>query len=273
MATKKSEEIDDLKEQVRELESKLSDAKNQPFFAFDTWQNSIKTVAMPIALLSAVFAFWDSIVLGFVGQDRESIENVRENIETLQAMDQEQFVLHQEGKIGEASANEAAVVAKRDRLVAETFEHWERNPSYFRPAELQILMHQLIMQNRTDDALEIFGDYWKTRELPAQKAEAKVMEARILSGEGPVLNVEKSIQSLEEAFAFSEEISNRASRDLMQAQILYKRGLVEIDQVGDCEAGASFVSLLEESAAQLQDPGSQTSAEELRRVYDRACSQ
>ncbi|AMO70708.1 hypothetical protein [Sphingorhabdus sp. M41] len=261
-----------LRQRITELENQLAEEQKKPFWTFDSWQDALKTVSLPIALIMALVAFWDTIILGAVGQDSKSIAQVRQNIEAIQTMDQKVYVLQDEGQDGRAQATEAAVVARRDRIVAETYDHWLRNPSYFRPAELQILTHHLILQYRTADALKVFEEYWRTRKTISQKAEAKLLEARIYAREGPVQDMEKAVGLLKEAFTISEGIRSSYDRLLVQGQILYKRGLTEIEREGGCDSAEPYADMLDEMATEGPSAILASAAADMRAQYTTRCT-
>ncbi|MEM6476006.1 MAG: hypothetical protein AAF687_07555 [Pseudomonadota bacterium] len=262
----------DLETRIKELEDQLEKSAKPSFWAFDTWQDSIKSISMPIALILAGLALWNNVILGFFGRDEASIEELRSNIDAIQSMDQEIYVLNQKGADQESAAMEAAVVAKRDRLVAETFDHWRRNPDYFRPSELQILINHLILQYRTTDALAVFQEYWPTRQSPAHRAEGKLLEARIYSRGGDLEDVDKADNALRQATEFSGQIPNLSDRAAMQSQLLYKKGLIEIENKSNCDLGEQIVATLDELAGQYKATVIEQTAADLQGRFEQICS-
>lgn len=255
-----------LKKRIDQLEKEL--AKKSSFFAITGWQDALKVLAIP----AIIWAFWDEVVLAYLGRDSASVEKVAGNIETLQSMDQELYVLQSKGDSTAAEATEAAIIARRERLVAETFEHWKNNPNYFRPAELQILTHHLIVQRRTDDAQKVYGQYWRTLQTPFEKAAGKLLEARIFAQEGPIKNLELARQSLRESLSFAQDVGSTSDRLLVEGQIVYFQAEVELNRAGNCTTARPVLEKLEalvrtDTTSLLTKP-----VEELRLAFQNRCN-
>ncbi|MEM9129283.1 MAG: hypothetical protein AAGA97_06130 [Pseudomonadota bacterium] len=271
MSDELGDDPDVLKARIEELQEQLKEKKKKAFWAVDTWQDAFKTVSVPIAVILAIITFWDSVVLRLIGRDSASVADVAANLEAIQDMDQELYVLRAGGSSVEANATEAAIIARRERMVAETFDHWRWNKSYFRSAELQILTHHLIAQNRTDDALKVFETYWPTVHTPFAKTGAKLLEARIFAQYGPIQNLDTARGLLDDAFVLSDKISVAADQVMMQGQLAYFGGIVELDRAESCADASPFIDKLETLAIEDATGVLEPSANEMRTKFNAKC--
>jgi len=279
MDAQKQDELEKLKKRVAELEKEASDddppktgfQKLLAWLDVSSLEKTIKLIGAPVAIVAALALFWDEIWLASQGRDKASVAKVEENIAELVSLDEKYYVREAEGKSASAAASESALIARRERLIDETFEHWTDNPTYFRPAELQILTHHLILQNRTDDALKVYGDYEAQLEGPAQRVMGLWLEARIYARQGPVQNLDVARDKIRDAFALSADIPTAGERVPMQGQLVYLRAIIELDRAEDCEAAAPFVATLEELAPEDRTGQTQLAAQDMRTQYDTAC--
>lgn len=257
MAKSEQDELDALRQRVAELEKEAGADTDPPktvlgrlfgWLDLSFLENMIKLIGIPAALVGAVTLFWDDVWLAWQGRNSEAVEKVAANIVELQKLDETNYVFEAAGDSAKATASEVANTARRERLVAETYDHWVDNPDYFRPAELQILTHYLIVQGRTDNALQVFERYAATLEGPFQTAAGLLLEARIYAHPGPVQDLDVARQKIRDGFALTEDIASEGDRVPMQAQLVYLRGIIELDRAEDCAAAEPFVSVLEELA-------------------------
>lgn len=281
MAKSEQDELDALRQRVAELEKEAGADTDPPktvlgrlfgWLDLSFLENMIKLIGIPAALVGAVTLFWDDVWLAWQGRNSEAVEKVAANIVELQKLDETNYVFEAAGDSAKATASEVANTARRERLVAETYDHWVDNPDYFRPAELQILTHYLILQSRTDDALHVFERYAATLEGPFQTAAGLLLEARIYAHPGPVQDLDVARQKIRDGFALTEDIASEGDRVPMQAQLVYLRGIIELDRAEDCAAAEPFVSVLEELATTDRTGLAAQPASELRARYEMGCA-
>ena len=202
MSDEDKSEMGALHWRINQLETRLTaleTPKSRGFFAIEDWKDAVKVFGLPLAFFLACYTFYDDIYLRVLKRDTATVEAVQNKIAELQSLNAEMYMLNVAGRSEDVSAIMEAKRGRRQRLIGETYEYWNRRPDYFTPSEKQMLANELLMQSKTDLALAVAEDYADEIVTPIEKANLALFEGRILGKEGPAFDLEAARAKFEES--------------------------------------------------------------------------
>jgi hypothetical protein len=241
-----------LERENADLKAELAKAQAKGFWDVANWQDGVKLASLPLALALGLYTAYDDVYLRFLGRDAATLGRVEESLEKIQGLNARAYQLRAAGDDAEAAAFEAANLGLRQRLADAAFEHWRAHPDFFQSSELNTLANELLMQQRTQDAMAIAATLDDSMRSTRSKAEHALFKARIPAAEGDAFDLEAAREHIREAATHASDIPTASARHATLEQIVYYRVYMELLYEQDCGYVAPFVAALEEM---IIDPG------------------
>ncbi|WP_424927920.1 hypothetical protein [Amaricoccus tamworthensis] len=203
-------------------------------FSLDTLRNLIYLVGFPAALLVAWQEFDKEILSAQAARDLERKNLALERLDQLQEINTEIYRLQSGGADDQAFAIIEGKRGQIARLTDSVYTAWNDQRDMFSRYDLNALAEALLVQKRTDEALEV-ANLVATEGLgPIDRIDQEILKARILFSEGPAQDLEAARLRLSEAMPIFDDINRWEERQQMDEKILYVRLANEKMLDSDC---------------------------------------
>lgn len=249
--SRETDELIRLRARVAQLEQELEEARKKPsFWTVSDWKDAVKLIGLPLAFFLSLYSLYDDVWLRWRGEDAATVAQVVDGLARLQALDEATFSRQAGGDAAGASAVDAAQRGQRERLVARAVDFWQRNPAFFQRAELDTLVHHLILQGRTGDAIAIIDTLSPQTRGAFDQADLWLKKGRAYAAEGDAFDLDAARLALDEAVLAAEAITARGSRTSAVTNITFYRVFMELQNEQSCEYITPYMHVLNDLSAE-----------------------
>lgn len=270
----KKDELSRLRARVAQLEQELEEALKKPsFWVVSDWKDAVKLIGLPLALVLSLYSLYDDVWLRWRGQDAATVAQVFDGLARLQALDEATFSRQAGGDAAGASAVDAAQRGQQERLVARAFDFWRHSPEFFQRGELDTLVHHLILQGRTGDAMVVIDALTPQARGAFDQADLWLKKGRAYAAEGDAFDLEAARAALDEAVLAAKSITARGTRTSAITNITFYRVFMELQNEQRCEQVTPYMHVLDDLSAEgtPAESGIDEQIAELRKVHAGRC--
>jgi len=225
---------DSIEEELRDISSRLKKLEEEKK-PKKSWRELATGVGVPLALVTSMLAFYDTIWLRIKHEDPATIQAVEEKFVELQDLNSEIYQLLNENDAGGLAGLDEAKRGRKERLVTSIFGHYEDRPDYFNYHEKQALANELLLRGDTADALEIASSMEAESRNIFEAVDLLIFQARILQSDGAVFDLDGARGKLKEAITRAQEITRDTPKEEMWAKIAYYWLFVETYHEQACD--------------------------------------
>jgi len=236
----KSEETDRLKtlEEAVVLLTELNDPRPKNLWEWIPFEK-MRDLVYIIGIPGLLFAAYLEIDRNYLSREKIQMDERRNlaisRLDQLQDINSDIYKLQTQGDEDIAFA---IIEAKRGRIARLTdtiFITWSEQPNMLKRHDLNALAEALLVQERTDDALEVAETVDVETLNPIDAIDQQILKARIQFTLGPAHDIEAARESLRVAVPKLENIDRESRKFLMHEKMLQVRVLNEAWLNQPCE--------------------------------------
>ena len=202
--------------------------------SLDSIKNLMTIVGLPVAFLAAYQAFDRQILRAEEIRQLQQKNITLERLDRLQEINTDIYRLQAEGRSDIAFAVIEAKRGQIQRLTDIIYDSWNKQKDMFLRHDLNALAEALLVQERTDNALEVALAVDLNGLDAIETIDQHILQARIQFARGPAHNMEAARELLVEAFKLIDGVERESQKMDMREKILQVRVINEAWRNTDC---------------------------------------
>lgn len=212
----------------------------QRILTLETIRNLVFLVGLPVTVLLAYQAFDREILSAQKTRNLEQKNIALDRLDQLQDINTEIYRLQSDGNDKTAFAIIEGKRGRIARLTDAVYSAWKEQPDMLGRYDLNALAEALLVQERTDHALEAAQAVETDTLGPIDQIDQLILNARIQFALGPAHDMEAARDSLRTAVPIVEQIEREGKKLLMLEKIVLVRLSNEYWRGTQCEKLSEF---------------------------------